>query len=85
MSADRTKRMHGLDAAGAGDAGPVDDGDLLGPCPSCGAELRVGPVNNPRTGRVERALMHPVPFCTYYGDTDPDTIERDIARAQKAN
>ena len=85
MSNDRNKRVHDLDAAGAGDAGAVDSGEFLGPCPSCGADLHVGPVNNPHTGRVERALMHPVPFCTYYGDTDPDTIERDIARAQKEN
>ena len=85
MSEDRTKRVHGLDAAGAGDAGPVDDGDLLGPCPSCGADLYVGRVQNPRTGRVERALMHPVPFCTYYGETSPAAIERAIKSAQEKN
>ena len=85
MSDASDKRVHGLDAAGAGDAGAVDSGDVLGPCPSCGADLYVGRVENPRTGRVERALMHPVPFCTYYGETDPGTIERDIARTQKEN
>ena len=81
----KDKRVHGLDAAGAGDAGAVNVGEVLGPCPSCGADLYVGRVQNPRTGRVERALMHPVPFCTYYGVTDPATIERDIARTQKEN
>ena len=79
------KRVHGLDAAGAGDAGAVDVGDVLGPCPSCGADLYVGHVEHPHTGRVERALMHPAPFCTYYGETDPDTIERAVERAQKEN
>lgn len=77
------KRVHGLDAAGAGDAGAVNDGDVLGPCPSCGDELYVVHTKNPRTGRVERALMHAVPFCTYYGETDPDAIERDIERTRK--
>lgn len=83
MSSTRGKRVHGLDAAGAGDAGAVDDGDLLGPCPSCGTDLHIGRVENPRTGRVERVLMHPVPFCTYYGETDPDAIELAIKRAQE--
>lgn len=79
------RRVHGLDKAGAGDAGAIDNGDVIGPCPSCGAELSEGRAQNPRTGRVERVLMHPVPFCTYYGETDPDAIERDVARAQKEN
>ena len=85
MSGAIDKRVHGLDAAGAGDAGAVDGGEVLGPCPSCGADLHVGRVENPRTGRVERALMHPVPFCTYYGETNPATIERAIARERKEN
>lgn len=75
-----SKRIHGLDAAGAGDVGDVDGGEFLGPCPSCGAELLVVRVQNPRTGRVERAILHPVPFCTYYGETDPTAIERDVAQ-----
>lgn len=77
------KRAHGLSAAGAGDLGSVDEGDLLGPCPSCAAELHVGYAHNPSTGRVERTIMHPVPFCTYYGETDPTTIMRDVRRAQE--
>ena len=84
MSSD-DKRVHGLDKTGAGDAGAVETNKVLGPCPSCKADLYVGPVQNPHTGRVERALMHPVPFCTYYGETDPDTIERDIECAKKEN
>ncbi len=77
------KRPHGLNAAGAGDVGSIDDGEVVGPCPSCGAELRAGRARNPITRRVERALMHPVPFCTYYGETDPATIERDVAEARR--
>ena len=79
------KRLHGLDAAGAGDAGGVALDELVGPCPSCGADLHAGAARNPQTGRVERALMHPVPFCTYYGETDPSQIERDVERARKEN
>ena len=79
------KRVHGLEAAAAGEVGSVDADEILGPCPSCAAELRVGRVKNPSTGRVGRALMHPVPFCTYYGETDPASIEGDIERAQKEN
>jgi hypothetical protein len=75
------KRIHGLDKAGAGDAGAIEGGDVLGPCPSCGADLHVCQAENPRTGRVERAIMHPVPFCTYYGETDSEAIERAIKQA----
>ena len=85
MSATDEKRIHGLDKAGAGDAGAVDSEHVLGPCPSCGADLFIGYAEDPRTKRVLRGLMHPVPFCTYYGETDPRDIERDIERAQKEN
>jgi hypothetical protein len=80
--APRDKRVHGLDAADAGDVGDVD-GEVFGPCPSCAAELLLARVENPITGRMERALMHPIPFCTYYGETDADKIERDVERARK--
>jgi hypothetical protein len=72
------KRIHGIEAAGAGDAGDVVADEVVGPCPSCGAELLACHVTNPITKRVERALMHPVPFCSYYGETDPSQIERDM-------
>jgi hypothetical protein len=29
--------------------------------------------------------MHPVPFCTYYGEADPAIIERDVARSKEEN
>lgn len=78
-----TKRRHDLSAASGGDVGAVDDGDFLGPCPSCATELHVGRALNPGTGRVERVIMHAVPFCTYFGETDPVTIERDVHCALK--
>jgi hypothetical protein len=28
-------------------------------------------------------MTHPVPFCTYFGETDPFVIERDIQHAKK--
>jgi hypothetical protein len=76
----KEKRVHDLAAAGAGDLGTVPAGDVLGACPSCDAELRVCTVRHPHTGRVERALQHPVPFCAYFGKTDPTEIEQEIER-----
>jgi len=77
------KRVHNLNRAGAGDVGDVDGEVLLGPCPSCGADLHAGHAKNPRTGRVERFLMHDEPFCTYYAETDPAAIERAVTKKQK--
>jgi hypothetical protein len=82
---DTSKRVHGLDKAGGGDAGTIETEEVLGPCPSCGADLFIGYAEDPRTKRVLRGLMHPVPFCTYYGETDPGEIERAITRAQEEN
>lgn len=79
------ERVHGLEAAGAGDVGDVDGGEALGPCPSCAADLLVVHVAHPRTGRVERAIIHPLPFCTYFGATDPGLIEHEIVHARKEN
>lgn len=80
----REKRAHGASAAGAGDLGTVDDGAILGPCPSCATTLSVGHARNPHTDRVERVIIHPMPFCTYYGETDPAAIERDVHLAKEA-
>lgn len=76
-------RPHGYEAAGAGNVGGVMPDEVVGPCPSCGAELLACRLKNPVTGHIDRALLHPVPFCQYYGETDPVDIERDIERAQK--
>ena len=73
----KDKRIHGLEAASGGDLGGVDDGMRIGPCPSCGAELRACLARDP-TGRVERALVHPVPFCSYFGETSSEEIVRAI-------
>jgi len=70
--------LHGLDAAGAGDVGTVGAGEPLGPCPSCGSELSVVLAKDPRSGGMGRAILHPVPFCTYFGETDPSVIERAV-------
>jgi hypothetical protein len=75
--------LHGLDAAGAGDLGVVSAGEVLGPCPSCGSELHVVYAEDPYTRQRCRAMTHPVPFCTYFGETDPFVIERDIQHAKK--
>jgi hypothetical protein len=39
---DTSKRVHGLDKAGGGDAGTIETEEVLGPCPSCGADLFIG-------------------------------------------
>ena len=80
------RRIHGIEKAGAGDLGAIDDdGDALGPCPSCGAPLRVVQAKHPHTGQRERALAHPAPFCTYYGETHPSKIERDVREARRGD
>lgn len=76
------KRQHGLEAAAGEDAGALR-GVSLGPCPSCDAELLVTIARDPRTGREASAIMHPVPFCTYFGETSPEEIERMIRKAKQ--
>ena len=59
----------------AGDVGKIDDRDfeVLGPCPGCGARfVKKGPHPDGRT-----VLLHPMPFCNYYGATSPEKIEKD--------
>ena len=77
---EKEKRVHDLAAAGAGDLGSVAIGNVLGSCPSCGAELRTGVVMHPHSGRSKRALQHPVPFCSYFGETNAGEIEQEIVR-----
>ena len=68
-------------AAGAGELPPVEStGEILGPCPSCGALVSIGTTPDPRNkNRPTRMLMHPMPFCHYFGATDANVIERAIA------
>jgi hypothetical protein len=73
------ERKHDISAAGAGDLGVVPAGDPVGPCPSCGEPLRAIKIEHPHSGRMTRALAHPVPFCSYFGETSADEIERAIA------
>jgi len=74
-------RIHGRDAATAGDLGTVDD--VAGTVPELRgrAALRSREASTDRPPRARAA--HPTPFCTYYGDTDPKTIERDVQRAKE--
>jgi hypothetical protein len=53
-------------------------GEALGACPSCGVELRVGDLLDPLSGRVAKSLLHPVPFCTYFGETDSSEIVTEV-------
>ncbi len=65
----------------------ADIGEQIGPCPSgCGAILSIGLAPRPSNPRKsERVLMHPIPFCTYYGKVDPDAIIAEVvARAEAA-
>jgi hypothetical protein len=76
------RAIHGSDAAGAGDLPPIPAGEVLGPCPSCRSEIRIVEAVNPHTGKLTRGLVHPIPFCTYFGKTASEVIERAILRAK---
>lgn len=78
-----TERKYGGEACGAGTIEDVDMSENvdLGPCPGCAAMLTVGEIPHPLTQRPARAVLHPLPFCNYYGATDPDQIEADVRKA----
>jgi hypothetical protein len=76
-------RRHGIERAGGGDVGDVAEGEILGPCPSCGDVLRITRAKDPLSGRHGSAILHPVPFCSYFGETDPIAIEAAIVRGAK--
>lgn len=58
---------------------PVDKGVVVGACPSCGATISKGIVGNPdRDGAPTPMLMHPMPFCHYFGVTTPENIVIDM-------
>jgi hypothetical protein len=79
MSASRANapRPHGSEAATGGtrDVGQVDD---LAPCPSCSAMLSTGESD----GMI--ALLHPMPFCDYFGRTAPEVVLDDLMKAATA-
>lgn len=81
MVNDTAPRPYGSEAAGGGvvetDSNPED----LGPCPGCGAMLGTVACIKPNGDRRELALAHPMPFCHYFGATDPGDITRDMLRA----
>jgi hypothetical protein len=73
---DHLRRTQSLPAEGTPDEAPA--GEVLGACPACRAELRVGDLLNPLSGLVERSLLHPAPFCTYFGETDSSEIVAEV-------
>lgn len=78
---DSEKRVHGPAAAKAGSLDElVDLGEVIGRCPSCGADLHIGAVTDPRSGQPAHALLHQMPFCTYFGETGPNEILRAIGK-----
>lgn len=73
--------MHGADKAGAGNLGSVELGERIGACRVCGADLNEVWTEHPHhPGILARAISHPVPFCTYFGETDPETVEAEAIR-----
>lgn len=64
-------RPHGASAASGGVVN-IDQGEELAPCPSCSAMLSTGESG----GMV--ALMHPMPFCDYFGRTAPEVVLEDL-------
>ena len=78
----RNRRFDGR-AAGDGELPPVNSGKAIGPCPSCGALVSVGTAPDPDDeNKPTRMLMHPMPFCHYFGATDANVIERAIEEAE---
>lgn len=74
--ADHLRRGQSVPVEGTSDEAPI--GEVLGACPACRQELRVGALLDPLSGLVERALLHPVPFCTYFGETDSSEILAEV-------
>lgn len=74
------KDRHGLEAAGGGDLGDIklEKRRDVGPCPSCSEPLIAGVTVHPGTQMPAMVMMHPEPFCTYFGVTSPEQIEQDV-------
>lgn len=64
----------------AGEAELVDQKETVevGSCPACGAMVSTGLVVHPRTQQSQRGLLHPMPFCHYFGATEPEQVVADI-------
>ena len=79
MTRRQQQPVHGPEACGAGDLETtVTKQESAGPCPGCGSDLTRGTIDHPVTGRPADMLMHPMPFCDYFGETDAEQIERDL-------
>lgn len=78
-------RLHGVDACAAGDLVALSEADDLGPCPSCGAMIATSNESNPHNGgQIEPTVIHPIPFCAYFGQTDADAIVHDMLVAAQS-
>lgn len=75
---DEARAVHGVEACGAGDLGKTSLGMVIGKCPSCGKPISGGETVDPRTGLQTRFLSHPIPFCSYFGETEPERIMREM-------
>lgn len=61
-----------------GETSEVHTGHAIGTC-KCGATLSIGTANDPlQRDKPTACLMHPMPFCAYYANTDPEQILRDV-------
>lgn len=77
-------RPYGSESATGGPV-DVDEGtaEELAPCPSCGAMLATCTAEP--DGHRELAIMHPMPFCDYFGRTEPEVILDDLMRKLAAS
>lgn len=57
---------------------PISKGDEIGACPSCSATISKTIVTHPEHHRPMESPIHPMPYCHYFGVTDPDRIVSDI-------
>jgi hypothetical protein len=83
VSADRP---HGVDACGAGDVDvDMQVAEELGPCPSCAEMLMTSYEPHPGfDGQMLPTVIHPIPFCDYFGQTEADQIVSDMLNAGQA-
>lgn len=78
-------KMNGPEMAGAGHLGNLNkDGEELGQCPGCGALIGKATATHPETKKVIDVMTHPLPFCHYFGITEPtDIVKEMLSRAGK--
>lgn len=80
----KDNRVHDHEAT-HGDLGEIPNSEVLGQCPSCEAEIRGGNTWNPDLQCMSRVVMHPIPFCSYFGNTAAGIFEAEVKARMREN